>query len=118
MQILLLGQDLACPPCGCLWKKALVPAVCKSVPFIASLPSPLRRAVTTPPIHLGLSQPFPRQALAAQCPPRAGGREQPPETGMLGTGQESPSSSSFSSSGDACLTAPVDTPLGMEGAPW
>lgn len=47
-----------------LTKKALVPAMCKSVPFFASLHSLLRRAVTVPPVPFGLSQPFPRQVWA------------------------------------------------------
>lgn len=60
-----------------LRKKALVPAVCKSVPFIASLHSLLRRSVTAPPVCFGLSQAFPQQAWAGWCPPQAGGWEQP-----------------------------------------
>lgn len=61
-----------------LMKKALIPTVHKPVPFIAILQSLLRRTVTAPSVHFGLSQLLPWQAWAGWCPPQAGGREQPP----------------------------------------
>lgn len=39
-------------------------------------------------------------------------------SGVLGTGQGCPASSSFSSEGAASSIAPADSPLGIKGTPW